>query len=112
MMHALKTEDDVCSMECKGELLELQAARVKMTARVKDISFSAPSTPSGALQLPAEITDVWDYKKNRYNYRHTSLSTFRWYAYRITQYCRKSLVFEDIRAPSEVPFALTREGTH
>lgn len=45
-----------------------------------DVSFRAPSTPQGALQLPEEEPDKWDYKKNRYNYRHTSLSTFRWFA--------------------------------
>jgi len=81
-VHALKTEDDLCSLECKQEVLQLRAAnRIKFSAPEADISFAAPSTPSGALQLPEEETDKWDYKKNRYNYRHTSLSTFRWYAY-------------------------------
>nr|XP_024385659.1 uncharacterized protein LOC112287142 isoform X2 [Physcomitrium patens] len=72
-----ETEDDVCSLECKQEVLQLRTAnRVKLTSE-SDVSFRAPSTPQGALQLPEEEPDKWDYKKNRYNYRHTSLSTFR-----------------------------------
>ncbi|KAG0566712.1 hypothetical protein M758_7G078100 [Ceratodon purpureus] len=74
-----KTEDDVCSLECKQEVLQLRAANPLkwQLATEADISFVAPSTPAGALQLPEEVTDKWDYKKNRYNYRHSSLSTFR-----------------------------------
>lgn len=53
--------------------------RMEQVATDGEISFVAPHTPSGALQLPETDPEEWDYKKHRWTYRHSSLSTFRWY---------------------------------
>ncbi|CAK9863057.1 unnamed protein product [Sphagnum jensenii] len=72
-----ETEDDVCSLECKHELLQQQAEAHAQAAAEAGTSFVAPVTPVGALQLPETEIDKWDYKKHRWTYRHSSLSTFR-----------------------------------
>jgi hypothetical protein len=72
-----ETEDDVCSLECKHELLQQQAEAHAQAAAEAGTSFVAPVTPVGALQLPEMEIDKWDYKKHRWTYRHSSLSTFR-----------------------------------
>ena len=41
-------------------------------------TFVSLSTPKGALDLPESKPDQWDYAKNRWTARNSSLSTYNW----------------------------------
>ena len=41
-------------------------------------TFVSLSTPKGALELPESKPDQWDYAKNRWTTRNSSLSTYNW----------------------------------
>eukprot|EP00250_Pteridium_aquilinum_P006493 c16403_g1_i1 orf=139-1593(-) len=72
-----KTEKDVCSAECKHENLRVHALECAQEAEERKKSFVSLTTPKGALQLPESIPDEWDYTKNRWRVRHSSLSTYK-----------------------------------
>lgn len=71
-----ETDDDVCSMECKCELLQLHAKERAEKAKEARTSFVSWRRPKGALQLPEMEADTWDSAKNRWKKRGSSLSTF------------------------------------
>lgn len=71
-----ETDDDVCSMECKCELLRLHAKERSEKAKEARTSFVSWRKPKGALQLPEMEADTWDSAKNRWTKRGSSLSTF------------------------------------
>lgn len=71
-----ETDDDVCSMECKCELLQLHAKERAEKAKEARTSFVSWRRPKGALQLPEMEADTWQSAKNRWTKRGSSLSTF------------------------------------
>ncbi|KAI5078401.1 hypothetical protein GOP47_0006072 [Adiantum capillus-veneris] len=72
-----KTEEDVCSIECKDELLQADAFMCAQEAKEMTSSFVSWVTPRGALQLPESRPQHWDHNKNRWENRDSSLSTFK-----------------------------------
>ncbi|XP_027334400.1 uncharacterized protein LOC113849040 [Abrus precatorius] len=69
-----ETDDDVCSMECKSELLEiLKLNEGSSHDQVRDLSSSGGSD---ALSTPVFGDDTWDYDLHRWSKKRCSLSTY------------------------------------
>ncbi|MED6133712.1 hypothetical protein PIB30_030685 [Stylosanthes scabra] len=69
-----ETDDDVCSMECKTELLEiLKSNEGSSHIQVRDFSSSGISN---ALLEPVFSDDNWDYDRHRWTKKRSSLSTY------------------------------------
>ncbi|CAJ2664060.1 unnamed protein product [Trifolium pratense] len=69
-----ETDDDVCSMECKNELLEiLKLNEGSSHDQAKDFSSSGISY---ALPAPVFSDDTWDYNRHRWSKKRSSLSTY------------------------------------
>ncbi|MCO5568395.1 hypothetical protein L7F22_022094 [Adiantum nelumboides] len=71
------TEEDVCSIECKGELLKARTFMCAEEAKETKNSFVSWITPRGAIELPESRSQVWDHAKSRWKNRDSSLSTFK-----------------------------------
>ncbi|KAE9597696.1 putative RNA helicase transcription factor interactor and regulator CCHC(Zn) family [Lupinus albus] len=68
-----ETDDDVCSMECKRELLEILKLNEGSTHnQVRDFS----SGISDASPVPVFGDDTWDYNRHRWSKKISSLSTY------------------------------------
>lgn len=70
-----ETDDDICSMDCKAELLdnlELQKAPVSIP-----ISVESSSGPNGPLQISDSGGDTWDYNRHSWSAKRSSLCTYR-----------------------------------
>ncbi|XP_057415779.1 uncharacterized protein LOC130710503 isoform X2 [Lotus japonicus] len=69
-----ETDDDVCSMECKSELLEiLKLNEGSSQDQVKNFSSSGISD---ALPLPVFSDGTWDHNRHRWSNKRSSLSTY------------------------------------
>ncbi|KAJ1392650.1 Zinc finger, CCHC-type [Sesbania bispinosa] len=69
-----ETDDDVCSMECKNELLEiLKLNEGSSHDQVRDLSSFGISD---ALPVPVFSDDTWDYNRHRWSKKRSSLSTY------------------------------------
>lgn len=77
-----ETDDDVCSMECKNELLEvLKLNEGTSHDQAKDFSHDQAKdfSSSGirdALPAPVFSDDTWDYNRHRWSKTRSSLSTY------------------------------------
>ncbi|KAJ7519663.1 hypothetical protein O6H91_20G049400 [Diphasiastrum complanatum] len=72
-----QTDDDVCSIECKEEVLQAEVEERAQMAKAAESSFISLTTPKGALELPEMEPQHWDYEKLRWKNRHSSLTTYR-----------------------------------
>ncbi|XP_058764430.1 uncharacterized protein LOC131637878 [Vicia villosa] len=69
-----ETDDDVCSMECKNELLEiLKLNEGSYHDQAKDFSSSRIRD---AVPVPVFSDDTWDYNRHRWSKKRSSLSTY------------------------------------
>ncbi|KAK2356212.1 DEAD-box ATP-dependent RNA helicase [Trifolium repens] len=69
-----ETDDDVCSMECKNELLEIfKLNEGSSNDQAKDFSSAGISH---ALPAPTFSDDTWDYNRHRWSKKRSSLSTY------------------------------------
>ncbi|XP_022758784.1 uncharacterized protein LOC111305472 [Durio zibethinus] len=70
-----KTDDDICSMECKSALLQ------SLQITEKSLSDRNPSLPSSELAsiypLPELSEDTWDYDHHRWSKKGSSLCTYK-----------------------------------
>ncbi|OIV89552.1 hypothetical protein TanjilG_19368 [Lupinus angustifolius] len=76
-----ETDDDVCSMECKHELLEiLKLNEGSIHNQVRNFS----SGISDASPVAVFGDDTWDYNRHRWSKKISSLSTYEWMAFKLT----------------------------
>ncbi|KAB1217024.1 putative ATP-dependent RNA helicase DDX59 [Morella rubra] len=69
-----ETDDDICSMDCKAELLQIvKFDEGHSNDRIPGVSSSGLK---GALPLPEFGEDVWDYNRHRWSKTRSSLCTF------------------------------------
>ncbi|KAM3687024.1 hypothetical protein ACB098_10G046200 [Castanea mollissima] len=69
-----ETDDDICSMECKAELLQnLKLDKGSSSDQISDVSTSGVK---GALPLPEFGEDTWDYNRHRWSKKRSSLCTY------------------------------------
>ncbi|KAB2014233.1 hypothetical protein ES319_D09G210500v1 [Gossypium barbadense] len=70
-----KTDDDICSMECKSALLQsLQITEKSMSNRNPSHSSSDLTSIS---HLPELAEDTWDYNNHRWSQRGSSLCSYK-----------------------------------
>ncbi|XVE65067.1 hypothetical protein DITRI_Ditri07aG0152700 [Diplodiscus trichospermus] len=70
-----KTDDDICSMECKSALLQsLQITEISLSNR-----NPAPSSPelTSTYLLPELAEDTWDYTHHRWSKKGSSLCSYK-----------------------------------
>ncbi|KAH9610702.1 hypothetical protein KSS87_001493 [Heliosperma pusillum] len=70
-----ETEDDICSKDCKAELLNQKESQLFKgnVSQVPTVSMFEPKQPSET----AEIGNVtWDYNRNRWSRKRSGLSTY------------------------------------
>eukprot|EP00257_Ricinus_communis_P021257 XP_015580698.1 uncharacterized protein LOC8265564 [Ricinus communis] len=69
--HLIKTDDDICSMECKAELLQ--------SLRLAEPINQNPNVPfigvKCALPMP-DLRDTWDYNRNCWSRKRSNLCTY------------------------------------
>uniref|UniRef100_A0A2N9GGG5 CCHC-type domain-containing protein n=1 Tax=Fagus sylvatica TaxID=28930 RepID=A0A2N9GGG5_FAGSY len=69
-----ETDDDICSMECKAEILKiLKVDKGPSSDQTSDVSTSGVK---GALPLPEFGEDTWDYNRHRWSKKRSSLCTY------------------------------------
>ncbi|XP_040365994.1 uncharacterized protein LOC112178780 isoform X2 [Rosa chinensis] len=69
-----ETDDDICSMECKAELLEaLQVVKDPLSNERPDVSSSGPNY---TLPMPDFGEDTWDYERHRWLKKTSSLCSY------------------------------------
>ncbi|VVA39896.1 PREDICTED: probable ATP-dependent [Prunus dulcis] len=69
-----QTNDDICSMECKADLLEaLKVVKEPSSNQRQDVSSSGPKF---SLPMPDFGEDTWDYERHRWSKKISSLSTY------------------------------------
>ncbi|KAE8055932.1 hypothetical protein FH972_012740 [Carpinus fangiana] len=69
-----ETNDDICSMDCKAELLQiLELDKGPSSYQIPDVSSSGLK---GALPLPEFREDTWDYNRHCWSKKRSSLCTF------------------------------------
>ncbi|GBG75657.1 hypothetical protein CBR_g20284 [Chara braunii] len=99
-----RTDDDVCSVECKNELLKELAARQEAEAAAEGSmtsSFVAPTAPRGALRLPDTEPERWDYRRHKWINRGSSLVTQRcWKCKRVGHFAEDCVLTLGLAAPS------------
>ncbi|KAL6178343.1 hypothetical protein ACLB2K_049861 [Fragaria x ananassa] len=69
-----ETDDDICSMECKAELLEY--LKVVKDPLSNDRPHVSSSGPSYTLPMPDFGEDTWDYERHRWSKKTSSLCTY------------------------------------
>ncbi|XP_050230040.1 uncharacterized protein LOC126679143 [Mercurialis annua] len=69
-----KTDDDICSMECKAQLLQ------SLKLAESELNNQKPNVPSSrvncALPIPELGEDTWDYNRNRWARKRSNLCTY------------------------------------
>lgn len=96
-----ETDEDVCSMECKCELLQLHAKERAEKAKEARTSFISFTRPKGGLQLPELEAETWDFEKHRWMNKGSSLSTYEcWKCRRAGHLPDDCLATKNIPAPS------------
>lgn len=96
-----ETDEDVCSVECKHELLQLHAKENAQKAKEAKISFVSLTQPKGALQLPELEAETWDFTKHRWTTKASSLTTYEcWKCMRPGHLPNDCLATKSIPAPS------------
>ncbi|KAG9452350.1 hypothetical protein H6P81_005254 [Aristolochia fimbriata] len=68
-----ETNEDICSMECKNELLELQNANEVAGRQDSIATWSEPKT---ILSVPEEEEDSWDFTRNKWSKKRSNLCTY------------------------------------
>lgn len=95
-----ETEEDVCSMECKEELLQEHVCELPQDGKKLSASFVSLIPPRGALQLPESKCDLWDYEKHRWTIRSSSLLTYKcWKCGRAGHLATDCLAAKSLPAP-------------
>ncbi|KAJ0106556.1 hypothetical protein Patl1_18501 [Pistacia atlantica] len=70
-----ETDDDICSLECKAAVLRsLEIAEEPSIKQNPDVSSSGNA---GALQVAEFEKDFWDYNRNRWSKKRSSLCTYQ-----------------------------------
>ncbi|KAA8522232.1 hypothetical protein F0562_012905 [Nyssa sinensis] len=69
-----ETEDDICSMDCKAELLENFKLAEGPLSNQSPVESSLG--PIHALQMPEFGVDTWDYNRHRWSKMKSSLCTY------------------------------------
>ncbi|XP_031248495.1 uncharacterized protein LOC116106288 isoform X2 [Pistacia vera] len=70
-----ETDDDICSLECKAAVLRsLEIAEEPSIKQNPDVSSSGNA---GALQAAEFEKDFWDYNRNRWSEKRSSLCTYQ-----------------------------------
>uniref|UniRef100_A0A2C9WAL5 CCHC-type domain-containing protein n=1 Tax=Manihot esculenta TaxID=3983 RepID=A0A2C9WAL5_MANES len=70
-----ETDDDICSLECKDELLRsLKLAKDKLSNQKLDIPYSGPKCVSS---MPELGEDTWDYNRNCWSKKSSNLCTYK-----------------------------------
>ncbi|KAH1249062.1 putative ATP-dependent RNA helicase DDX59 [Glycine soja] len=97
-----ETDDDVCSMECKSELLEiLKLNEGSSHNQVRDISSSGISA---AVPVPVFGDDTWDYNQHHWSKKTCSLSTYEcWKCQRPGHLAEDCMVTEGSNRSSSIP---------
>ncbi|XP_057827247.1 uncharacterized protein LOC131038732 isoform X3 [Cryptomeria japonica] len=96
-----ETDEDVCSMECKCELLQLYAKERAEKAKEARTSFISYTRPKGALQLPELEAETWDLVKHQWMNKGSSLTTYEcWKCRRAGHLPDDCLATKNIPAPS------------
>ncbi|XP_076910106.1 uncharacterized protein LOC143567617 [Bidens hawaiensis] len=72
-----ETDDDICSMYCKTELLN--NLKFSQGSRSNQSLVEASSGPKFPLQVFESGGDTWDFDRNRWSTKRSSLSTYAWY---------------------------------
>eukprot|EP00252_Welwitschia_mirabilis_P026382 TRINITY_DN8663_c0_g1_i1.p1 TRINITY_DN8663_c0_g1~~TRINITY_DN8663_c0_g1_i1.p1 ORF type:complete len:484 (+),score=87.24 TRINITY_DN8663_c0_g1_i1:122-1573(+) len=104
-----ETDEDVCSMECKEQLMELRAKERVQNAGEHNpdgsiISSTSLKQPNGSSLLPEFEEDSWDYEKNQWKKQGSILSTFQcWKCRRPGHLPDDCLAMESVLSPSHVP---------
>ncbi|XP_043718385.1 uncharacterized protein LOC122666275 isoform X2 [Telopea speciosissima] len=70
-----ETGDDICSIDCKTELLKPQNLDLPQEVNNNQCSLVCSSGPKGAFQMP-EFEDAWDYEQHRWTKKRSSLCTY------------------------------------
>ncbi|KAI3713314.1 hypothetical protein L1987_71889 [Smallanthus sonchifolius] len=69
-----ETDDDICSMDCKTELLE--TLKFSQGARSNKSLVQASCGPKFPLQLCESGGDTWDFNRHRWSTKRSNLSTY------------------------------------
>ncbi|KAK7330753.1 hypothetical protein VNO77_24952 [Canavalia gladiata] len=69
-----ETDDDICSVECKSELLEI--LKLNEGSTLNQVRGFSSSKISDALPTPVFGDDAWDYDRHRWSKKRCSLSTY------------------------------------
>ncbi|XP_020520906.1 uncharacterized protein LOC18430965 isoform X1 [Amborella trichopoda] len=67
-----QTDNDICSMECKAELLELQCK----VGTEMSIGCLTSTRPTDASELPDFKEGIWDFGRNRWTKKRSSLCAY------------------------------------
>ncbi|KAK6262911.1 hypothetical protein QUC31_008727 [Theobroma cacao] len=70
-----KTDDDICSMECKSDLL--QSLQITEKSLSNQNSLLSSSEPTSISLLPELAEDTWDYNNHRWSKKSSSLCTYK-----------------------------------
>ncbi|GLT49185.1 hypothetical protein SLA2020_227620 [Shorea laevis] len=69
-----ETDDDVCSSECKADLLDsLKITEKSLRNQIDNVSSSAITS---VLPMPDLAEDTWDYNRHRWSKKRSSLCTY------------------------------------
>ncbi|KAD3641185.1 hypothetical protein E3N88_30409 [Mikania micrantha] len=72
-----ETDDDICSMDCKAELLE--NIEFSKGPQSNKHLVEAPRGPKFPLRVCESGGDTWDFNRHRWSTKRSSLSTYEWH---------------------------------
>ncbi|KAK6935191.1 Zinc finger, HIT-type [Dillenia turbinata] len=71
-----ETDDDICSIDCKTELLKGRIVDALQKPSNEHSLVVASSGPKGISEIPMTGEDTWDYDRHRWSRRRSSLCTY------------------------------------
>ncbi|KMS97861.1 hypothetical protein BVRB_5g122920 [Beta vulgaris subsp. vulgaris] len=100
-----ETDDDICSMECKAELLKQKCGDLSEGGVNSQAPNMATYKPEGTFVLAESGEDTWDFDRNRWSRKRSCLSTYECWK------CNKPGHLADdcfVTRPSVQPLSLTQ----
>ncbi|GAB4834181.1 hypothetical protein Ancab_032446 [Ancistrocladus abbreviatus] len=110
-----ETDDDICSMDCKVELLKRHTFGLhKWDSVGSGASILSPHRPSASSELPEQGEDIWDYDRNHWSKKRSSLCTYEcWKCHKPGHLAEDCLVEKShLQLLSSTPAAVELNRTH
>ncbi|KAG6430784.1 hypothetical protein SASPL_108857 [Salvia splendens] len=76
-----ETDDDICSMECKAQLLQrikFQKVLLSLGPQSEQLQVAPLSTHRCTLEVPESGGDTWDHDRHRWSKKISWLCTYEW----------------------------------